>query len=100
MSMEARYCKSCKLAFIGKVCTGGHPNFKYSKAIPAGIEIPEGATVGEWPRPIHVDSPDCPHCAASAHLILPPSARHIDMISHSRGGAQNHVRSRPHANLQ
>ena len=51
MSFEARYCKTCKVAFAGKVCPGGHPNFKYTKLIPAGVEVPEGAIIAPPPPP-------------------------------------------------
>ena len=34
-----RYCKKCKLGFTTAKCPGGHPNFVYSKAIPAGAEM-------------------------------------------------------------
>ena len=43
----ARYCKKCKLAFLGDNCAGGHANFMFSKTIPDGVEVPTVANCAE-----------------------------------------------------
>ena len=42
--MVLRYCKKCKVTFLGEQCPEGHANFMYTKKIPdkAGPELLPG----------------------------------------------------------
>jgi ribA/ribD-fused uncharacterized protein len=54
-----RFCKTCKRTFIGPTCAKGHPNFKYTTAIPEGIPPqPQPQPQPQWSQTQSADEPE------------------------------------------